>query len=507
MLLFRSFATALLLLIYTSLPAQDMKSYFSTLSQNKLYDGNIALSENGREVYVFSAGYAAYSQRKANRQLSRFNLASVSKIFTSTAVLQLRDRKKLQLDDAVIKYLPAFPFKDITIRHLLTHTSGLPNLELYEGVVKQYPDSVITNASVMPLLLKWNKGLYFKPGDQFRYCNTNYTLLAMLLEKLSGMSFPVYLDKYIFKPAGMKNTYVAVYGSSNFHDTGRVIHQVMPTYYDSVYIPSSTVKRYRYSEYNNQASIGPSNVVTTVDDMLKFDAAFFGGKLLKLSTVEEALTPLKLNNGKEHLERMDTMLGEGTGQYGLGWEIFNQPGFGKGVGHGGFKFGIATFYYRNLSRKQTIVAYTNGASRFGENVTSCFYMLNNKPALPPDLKKSAVRTYAKALIEQGADHAASLLHLFMADTTHYYFSTKEMNFLGYDFLYQASFKGHQQMSLETFKLNTFLDPGNFNSYDSYGEALMETGAREDAVMMYKRSLELNPKNEGGIMALKKLLGE
>ncbi|MRG43586.1 serine hydrolase [Chitinophaga sp. SYP-B3965] len=499
----RSFVTALLLLLYTSLPAQDrmaaIKSYFSTLSENRLYDGNIALSENGREVYVFSAGYASYSQSKANHPLSRFNLASISKIFTSTAVLQLRDKKKLQLDDPLIKYLPEFPFQDITIRHLLTHTSGLPNLELYEAVIKQYPDSVITNASVMPLLQKWNKGLYFKPGDQFRYCNTNYTLLAILVEKLSGMSFPVYLDTYIFKPAGMRNT--------NFNDTGRVIHQVMPTYYDSVPVPVSTVKRYRYSEYNNQASIGPSNVITTVGDMLKFDAAFFGGKLLKLSTVEEAITPLKLNNGKEHSEQMDTMLGEGTGQYGLGWEIFNQPGFGKGVGHGGFKFGMATFYYRNLSRKQTIVAYTNGTSRFGENVTSCFYMLNNKPAMSIDLKKSAVRTYAKALIEQGADHAAALLHLFMADTTHYYFSTKEMNFLGYDFLYQASFKGHQQMSLETFKLNTFLDSGNFNSYDSYGEALMETGAREDAVMMYKRSLELNPKNEGGIMALKKLLNK
>jgi CubicO group peptidase (beta-lactamase class C family) len=511
MQLLKLIITCILLLIYALSPAQNktaaMEEYFSTISRNLLYDGNVALAENGRNVYTFSGGYADYSRQKLNNRLSRFNLASVSKIFTSTAVLQLRDKKKLALEDDLIQYFPEFPFHAITIRHLLTHTSGLPDLELYEDVVKQYPDSVIANASVMPLLQHWSKGLYFRPGDQFRYCNTNYTLLAMLVEKLSGMSFPAYLNKYIFKPAGMKNTYVAVYGSAGFPDTNRVAHQVQPTYYDLLYIPVENVKRYRYSEYNNQASIGPSNVITTVDDMLQFDAAFFGGKLLKLSTVDEALTPLKLNNGKEYTGRMDTMLGEGTGQYGLGWEIFNQPDFGKGVGHGGFKFGIATFYYHNLSRKQAIVAYTNGKSQFGANVTSCLYMLNGNPALPLYLKTSAVRAYAKALMDQGADHAASLLHIYMADTTHYYFSTGEMNFLGYDFLYQASFKGHQQLSLETFKLNTFLDPGNFNTYDSYGEALMESGYREDAIRMYKRSLELNPENEGGIKALKKLLGQ
>lgn len=504
--LLRSVITGLLLLLYITVPAQSrlsaMENYFATISQHGLYDGNILLAENGRSVYAFSGGYADYQRQKLNSRQSRFNLASVSKVFTSTAILQLKDRKKLKLEDHLSQYFPEFPFPGITIRHLLTHTSGLPDLELYEDVVKKYPDSVITNASVMPLLREWSKGLYFTPGDRFSYCNTNYNLLAMLVEKLSGMPFPLYLDKHVFQPAGMKNTYVAVYGSN---DSNRVIHHVKPTYFDTVYIPAQQVKRYRYTEYNNQGSIGSSNVISTVDDMLLFDAAFFGGKLLKPSTVEEALTPLKLNNGKVHTERMDTMLGEGSGEYGLGWEIFDQPDYGKSVGHGGFKFGIATFYYRNLSRKQTIIAYTNGVSSFGENVTSGLYMLNGKPALPLYLKTSAVRAYARALMNNGPDHAASWLHIYMADTAHYHFSTREMNFLGYDFLYQATFKGHQQLSLETFKLNTFLAPGDFNTYDSYGEALMESGYKEDAVRMYKRSLELNPKNEGGIQALKKLL--
>jgi tetratricopeptide (TPR) repeat protein len=292
--------------------------------------------------------------------------------------------------------------------------------------------------------------------------------------------------------------------TNSWNDTAKVIHQVLPAFFDSVYVPSDEVKRYRFSEYNNQAAYGSGNVISTVEDMLKFDSTFFAGKLLKQSSMDEALTPLRLNNGKVYEDHMDTMWGEGRGSYGLGWEIFQQPGYGKAVGHGGFKFGIATFYYRSLERKQTIITYVNGESDFGSVVMSCFNLLNGKPTMPLSIKKSVVRAYARALISGGADHAASLFHLYRADTVHYYFSDKEMNFLGYDFLYQAAFKDHQRLSLETFKLNMFMNPSDYNVYDSYGEALMEAGDRQDAILMYKRSLELNPGNEGGIKALKKL---
>ncbi|MBC9931982.1 serine hydrolase domain-containing protein [Chitinophaga qingshengii] len=502
----RSIIIGTICLIATQAPAQNretaLKNYFDTITAHRLYDGNIALAENGHKVYVYSGGYANYATQQRNTAQSRFNLASVAKVFTATAILQLKEKGKLRLEDEVGRYLPDFPFTGITLRHLLTHTSGLPNLELFEELVKQYPDTIITNGNILPLLKRWKKGLYFKPGDEFRYCNTNFNLLALIVESVSGLDFAVYMERYIFKPAGMKNTYVA-----NMHhadDTLVVKQQVKPTFYDTTWQQADKVTRYRYSEYNNSGSVGSSNIFTTVEDMLKFDNAFFAGKLLSLSAVEEAITPLKLNNGKEYEERMDTMLGEGIGQYGFGWEIFNMPGYGKGVGHGGFKFGLATFYYHNLRHKQVIVAYTNGKSSLGDNVTSCLYMLHQQAAIPLFLKRSAVHEYARALMVQGADHAACILHLCKADSTDYYFNPREMNFLGYDFLYQSKAREHLQWALETFKLNTFLQPADFNTYDSYGEALLEAGRREDAIKMYRKSLELNPTSEDGIKAMKKL---
>ncbi|NML41014.1 serine hydrolase [Chitinophaga sp. G-6-1-13] len=502
----RSFIIVTICLMAVGATAQHrviaLRNYFDTISAHQLYDGNILLAENGRKVYAFSGGYANYAQQQRNTEQSHFNLASISKVFTATAILRLKDKGKLKLEDEVSRYLPGFPFPGVTLRHLLTHTSGLPNLELFEEVVKQYPDTIITNVAVLPLLKQWKKGLYFKPGDEFRYCNTNFNVLALIIEKVSGLDFPTYMEKYIFRPAGMKNTYV--FRVNQIEDSLLVKQQVKPTFYDTAWLQADKVARYRYTEYNNSGSVGSSNIITTTEDMLNFDNAFFSGELLSPATVEEAITPVKLNDGKTYEAHMDTMLGEGVGQYGLGWEIFNMPGYGKGVGHGGFKFGLATFYYHNLNSKQVIIAFMNGNSSLGDNVTSCLYMLNGKPAIPLFLKKSAVREYARALMVQGADNAACMLHLCMADSTHYYFNTREMNFLGYDFLYQSKAREHLQWSLETFKLNTFLQPADFNTYDSYGEALLEAGHREDAIRMYRKSLELNPNSKDGIKAMKKL---
>ena len=135
-----------------------------------------------------------------NTSTTPFNLASISKVITSTAILQLFERRKLTLDDPVQKHLPGFPFPAIRIRHLLTHTSGLPNLELYEDIVARYPDSVIDNYAILPALQIWKKPLPFAPGEKWQYCNTNYDILALIIEKASGLSYPQYLHKNIFRP-------------------------------------------------------------------------------------------------------------------------------------------------------------------------------------------------------------------------------------------------------------------------------------------------------------------
>jgi CubicO group peptidase (beta-lactamase class C family) len=485
---------------------KPMKAYFDELGRRRQHNGNILVADQGTAVLNFSGGYADFSTQKPNTPAAHFNLASISKVITATAILQLRDQGKIRLDDFVVHYLRNFPFKDIKIRHLLTHTSGLPDLELFEDLVKQFPDTIITNRDVLPELQKWKRGLYFKPGDEFRYCNTEYNLLALLVEQAGAMPFPSYLRKYIFTPAGMKDTYVAMRNQKAGVFIAQPQMKPHPGY-DCTFIAVDSISRFRYLTYSNSGTIGQGNVMSTTSDMLKFDQAYFQGKLLKASSILEATTPVKLNNGMvAYNGRMDTMEGEGKMAYGLGWEIFEQADFGRSVGHGGFKFGLATFYLHNLTHNQTIIAFDNTAgSEFGRFITSALSLLNNKPPMQFRTSRSLVTLYGTALVNQGADHAAVVFNANKADTVAYYLNEGELNDLGYNLFYMSSFPGHREMALEVFKQATFIFPESYNTYDSYGQLLKECGKKDDAILMYRKSIELNPANEDGKRVLNELL--
>jgi len=506
-----SFPFLCLLWLYPALLAQpqSIDGYFKELGRRRQHNGNILVAENGRPIVNFSSGYADFRTQTPNTPSSIFNLASLSKVLTATAILQLRDKGKFSLDDAVVQYLPDFPYKDVKIRHLLAHTSGLPDLELFETLVKHFPDTIVTNRDVLPELRNWKHGLYFKPGDEFRYCNTEYNLLALLVEKEGGMPFESYLRKYIFGPAGMKDTYIASAQCANQRG-GRLIAQPqMKPHpgYDSTFVAADFISRFKYFTYNISGTIGQGNVMSTTTDMLKFDQAYFKGELLQASTMQEAMTPVKLNNGTVHYDhRMDTMDGEGKMAYGLGWEIFEQADFGKSVGHGGFKFGLATFYLHYLAKNQTIISFDNTAgSEFGRIITSAVLLLNNKPPMAFRTSRSLVTLYGMSLVKEGADHAAAVFNANKADTLAYYLNEGEMNDLGYDLYYMSNMPGHCELALEVFKLATFIFPGSFNTYDSYGQLLKESGKKEDAILMYKKSIELNPGNEDGKRILRQLL--
>jgi CubicO group peptidase (beta-lactamase class C family) len=464
-------------------------------------NGNILMAKDGKVVNSLSYGYADFPSRTPNTLETPFNLASISKTFTATAVLQLMEKGKLKLDDTFQTYFPEFPYADITIKHLLAHTSGLPDLELFEPLVKEYPDTIVSSHILIDQLKATHRTLAFKPGDEFRYCNNGFVLLSLLVEKISHQSFDEYLHDHIFRPAHMTETFL--YDPTQQKLPTQVSKHAYESFAIDTFSRVRDLKRYRYTDYNNDAATGASNIITTVHDMLLFDKAIFGFKLLQPASVQLAITPVKLNNGTYHVEKvMDTMLGEGEGSYGLGWELFDQPGYGKGVGHGGFNFGLATFYYHNLDKNQTIVGFDNTAGpSFGTVVTNALRVLNNEAPIQRDYKKSLVRVYVTTLVKEGADAAATQLTLLKSDTAHYYLSEREMNKAGYEQLYDYY---RIEAALEIFKLNCLLFPLSFNTYDSYGEALNKAGKKKEAIALYERSILINPNNKDGIKELSKI---
>lgn len=498
--------TALIFLAPVSHLAQttssELDAYFSALAGDENINGNILVAENGVNVYKRSFGFADFENKKPNTADTRFQFDSISKTITAVAVLQLKEKDKLKLEDKLIKYFPNFPYPTITIRHLLTHTSGLPSHELFEETVTQNPDKVITNEDIIPELLLRKRPLKFQPGERWSYSNTNFNLLALLVEKLGGLKFEDYLSKNVFRPARMESAYVktTLINSSHFPEEAYYYDYPFPYSSQLVRIAETfSLPRFKIEYYNLYGLSGGGSVKGTTEDLYKFDKALADGTLLKLETMEEAFTPVKLNSGEYATADFG---GELNTWFGLGWFIFRDNSEGKVVGHTGGRYGSQTVFLRNLNKKQAVILFDNAESEgVYRQALSALNILNNRP--PMVIQKSLVRVYARALLNKGVDFAASRLLELKSDTPNYRLRESGMNDLGYYLLSN----GYSQQALETFKVTTLLFPGSWNAYDSYAEGLLRTGKREEAIMMYKKSIELNPDNEGGKQMLKKILGE
>ncbi len=478
--------------------SQRLDSLFNSLNDYKQISGSILIAQGRNIITKKYFGFADLQNNIKNSDSTEFTLASVSKVFTSTAILQLKDKGKFKLDDLFIKYFPDFPYPNITIRNLLSHTSGLPDYEIYEKQRKEHPDTIFTIKDVIPSLKMWKQPLHFETGAKWQYSNTNFCLLALLVEKASGMSFQKYMLQNIFNPTKMYNTFFQKDINKN-RSSNIAINYEHPFLYTSAYKNVDSLKKYRWRLHNASGLVGQGNMETTAEDLLKFDEALYTGKLLKSSTLQEAFTPSKLNNG----ENTNANIGIGKASYGLGWFIFNDSTNGKIVWHTGGQPGALSIFLRNITKKQTIIMFDNNFHKsLYANAVNAMNILNNQSFIIQ--KISVSQDYGNALAEKGIDGAFSELQKLLADSAHYYLNEDDMNELGLRLLYEAKFEEHNKLALEVLKLNTLFFPKSFNTYDSYGEALAQTGKKEEAIFMYKKSLELNPSNEGGRKAIEDL---
>lgn len=465
-------------------------SMLTSLHNDHLLNGNVLISEKGKISYRNSFGYAHVESKIDNSPDTRFQLASIGKTFTAVAILQLKEKNKLKLDDPASKYLPAFPFEKITIRQLLSHTSGLPDLQIFDPLVNEQPDIIIDNSRVLEALQKYGK-LEFDPGENWRYSNPGYCVLALIVEKVSRQKFMDYLDQNIWHKAGMANTYPfsAVVPR---RDSLRAESYRMPIFsYQLQRV--DTMQRYKRLLVSFGGLQGLGFIASTATDLFRFDRALSDGTLLKPGSLKEAYEPTKLNSGQQ------AVVEPGRLTFGLGWFIATDTTGGKIVSHSGFLPGGATIFLRNLSKQQAVIVLDNaesdGLHRTGENLMN---ILTGKRLLPQ--KKSMIKAYANDLLTLGTDYAAAHLQIMRTDTAQFRFSPGEMDYAAHE----LNLAGYKPQALETLKLLTFIDAAAWQTFNSYAEVLMINGKREEAKLMFKKSLSLNPDNHFAKEALSKL---
>lgn len=182
-------------------------SVFTYLFNNGQFNGNVLVAEKGKIIFEKSYGFADMSSKAELDSHSIFELASVSKQFTAMAILLLEKSGRITLDDSLSKYLPQLPYKGITIEHLLTHTSGLPD---YMALFQKYwnKNEIAQNGHVVKLLTEHHPPSISKPGERYEYSNTGYVLLAAIIEIVTHQSFEAFLKNNIFRPLKMQQTRV-----------------------------------------------------------------------------------------------------------------------------------------------------------------------------------------------------------------------------------------------------------------------------------------------------------
>jgi len=317
----------------------------SLFNAQKDFSGVVLIAENGKPVYQKSFGYREFANQIPLQTSDIFELASVSKQFTAMIIMMLKEKGLLNYDDSVSKYLQ-IPYKRITIRNLLTHTSGLPD---YQDIMDKYWDKtkVAGNPDCIEYLNKYAPPKHFEPGEKYEYSNTGYMLLASIAEKASGKDFIDMCRKWIFSKLKMKSTDIRTLeekkATKNFA-IGHIYVEERTKYVRADSFPSSN-----YTIWLGNRK-GPGRISSTAADLLKWDKALYTEKLIKQSTLQDAFTPMKLNDGT-------------ISNYGFGWELRNDPSSGKIVQHNGDNPGYKTQIIRYIDKKKTLIILNNNAHR------------------------------------------------------------------------------------------------------------------------------------------------
>jgi CubicO group peptidase (beta-lactamase class C family) len=342
-----------------------VKTFYDTALSATGFNGGILIAKNGTVIFEKYTGFKkitgadtlgnVFGSDSITAETS-FQLASTSKPFTGMAILKLAEEGKLNLDDSLPVFFPGFPHPSVTVKMLLNHRSGLPNYVYYLATGKRDKKKTVYNEEVLTSLTSLKPKLNFPVGTHFSYCNTNYVLLALIVEKVTGQSFASYMKANFFDPLQMKNTFVYTPA-----DSGRAILS---------YYTNGRVWKNDFLD----GTYGDKNIYSTPRDLLKWDQALNNGTFFKQSTFDSAYKGYSFERPSIH-------------NYGLGWRLMLPANGKKVIYHNGWWHGFNAAFGRLTDEKATIIILGN---KRNENIYSARLLYNifgdymQQEMLPPE---------------------------------------------------------------------------------------------------------------------------
>ena len=429
-------------------------------------------------IYAKGFGVRNLETKEPVTTQSLFHMASVSKPFVATAIMQLVEKGKVKLEGKLVDYLPYFKmdderYKTITIGQMLSHISGIPDVKDYEWDKPQYDDG----AAERYIRGLTKEKLIAAPGEKFSYSNMAFDILADVIARTSGMTFEAYMKENIFKPLEMKDsTFYKPDVPGELATTPHVIS-------DPLNFTVSVSKIYPYSRAHAPSSTLHSNVM----DMMNWavanlnKGAFKNQRLLQPDTHELMWKPRAETNWKTYPPYKHV---------GLSWFIGSHKGHTI-ISHGGGDEGYRTFFLL-FPEQSTAIVIMGNSDTFHSHDTALAVLdvlLGEEPEIP---KLPISVPVAKMLLEKGTKAAVELYRQLKKNKPdNYYFREQDLNWLGYTLVKQNRLDD----AIEILKLNVAEFPKSWNVYDTLGEAYSKKGENQLAIKNYEKALQLNPQSD------------
>lgn len=458
----------------------DQIDYLMTQCHNNgIFNGSILIAQKGKIIYHKALGFANLESKIVLDRNIPFSIASITKQITAMGIMILYEQGKLSYEDKIGTYFPSLPhhMKSVTIRNLLNHTSGI------KDHYRVLPRKNLTNQDVIRALSR-SDSLMFEPGTHWRYSNSGYCMLGMIIEKISRQSYSTFLDEHIFLPLGMTNTFVKTINSS---DSSNV---------------AIGFDRFGRKSDNDKYTYGSGGIYSTVEDMFRWSQALNNDKIVSKEILSEAFKPAVSNSGN----LISTSRNKNPAGYGFGWFIHKDSMSGF-VSHSGSYNGFKNIILKNRIEDIDIIFLTNNgwACPIFELESALMNIMIEEPFEIPKIPISVVLSQRDKK-DSSLDFVATYYKCKNNEPEKYKFSKSELVYLGYYFL-----KNNELDKAEIiFKLNIDEYPTEWNPYDCYAEVCFKKEKYNLALLNYEKSLKINPENSNAkkmIIIVKEKLAE